>query len=155
MKKKSLHLKVIQNFFNTFSILLEGFVTYKSPLGPRAFYPGMPMVQGKDMASLVGFSRMAPLIAAWLSVGRSAKIRLINGRVLDLTALLRDGLIAGTDPQSSEYWGAIGDYQQPIVEATGIALALWLTREAIWVHMTPAQKNDVAAWLFQVNQKSA
>jgi len=41
--------------------------------------------------------------------------------------MLRTGILHGVDPRSNEYWGAIGDYDQRIVEAADIARILWLT----------------------------
>ncbi|KAG7294681.1 hypothetical protein NEMBOFW57_004759 [Staphylotrichum longicolle] len=42
------------------------------------------------------------------------------------TAAWLDGLKAGTDPPSPEYWGNVGDFDQRMVEMESIALAAWL-----------------------------
>ena len=39
------------------------------------------------------------------------------------------GIIAGTDPQSDEYWGTVTDYDQLIVEMASISTTLLLNPE--------------------------
>jgi hypothetical protein len=143
----------LEAYAKLFQYFVEGFVIYKSPEGARAYYPGLPNSQGKDMASLEGFSRIAPLLAAWIYGGRAQTIELTSGQTVDLVKLISIGIVAGTDPGSKEYWGTIRHNQQSIVEAADIALVLWLTRESVWAKLTPDQKSSVATWLFQVNGK--
>jgi hypothetical protein len=57
------------------------------------------------------------------------------------------GLLAGTDPDNPGYWGAITDYDQRIVEASDVALGLWLGRETLWAALSIEQRQRVAAWL--------
>jgi hypothetical protein len=141
------------DYTKLFQYFIEGFIIYQSPAGARAYYPGLPMIQGGDMASLEGFSRIAPLVAAWMYGGRTKYIKLSNGWTIDLVELLRSGIVAGTDPGSGEYWGSIRHYQQSIVEAADIALVLWLSRGSVWASLSPDQRSNVGAWLFQVNGK--
>ncbi len=62
------------------------------------------------------------------------------------------GIINGTDPNHSEYWGSIGDCDQKIVEAAPIGLALAIAPEKIWDPLTENQKKNLHTWLWQVNE---
>lgn len=143
----------VKSYNDLFLYFVEGFETYRTPLGANAIYPGFPSRNGPASDRLEGFSRIVPLMGAWVHSGRPDVVKLNDGSVVDLDATFRRGLIAGTDPQSPEYWGQIHDYNQRIVEASDIALALWLYGNRVWPQLTPAQQNNVAAWLGQVEGK--
>lgn len=135
-----------------FRYFVAGFLTYRSPLGAYADYVGLASYNGAAMDRLEGFSRLAPLVAAWLHGGRGSRIDLA-GRTVDLRELLYAGLIHGTDPASPEHWGPIRHWSQAIVEATDIALVLWLTRPLLWDALTHPEQMRIADWLRQVNHK--
>ena len=136
-----------------FTYFLAGYLAHASPRGATARYPGMPSANGPAMDRLEGFSRIAPLLAAWLHGGGQPAVRLPDGRSVDLAARLREAIVAGTDPESPEYWGDIKHWGQAIVEAADIALALWLARGPVWDRLDPAQQAQAARWLAQVNGK--
>jgi hypothetical protein len=94
-----------------------------------------------------GFSRFAPLAAAWLESGRPNRVELTGGRTVDLAALIRRGLLNGTDAKSPGYWGPILDYNQRIVEAADVALILWLTRDLIWKRLDESERDQIHRWL--------
>lgn len=139
-------------YVNLFRYFVAGFVTYRSPLGAHADYVGLGSYNGPAMDRLEGFSRLAPLVAAWLHGGRTTRIDL-DGRSVDLIDLLRVGLVNGTDPASPEYWGQIRHWGQAIVEAADIALVLWLTRPLLWDTFSPVERSRISSWLGQVNHK--
>lgn len=139
-------------YADLFRYFVAGFVAHRSPLGAYADYVGMGSYNGPEMDRLEGFSRLAPLIAAWLHGGRSSRINL-GSQTVDLLELLRTGLLNGTDPSSTEYWGKIKHWGQAIVEAADIALVLWLTQHLLWDALTEEQRTRVADWLLQVNHK--
>lgn len=141
------------DYKHLFEYFLNGFIAHKSVGYSRAYYNGDPMVQGPEMASLEGFTRTAPLFAAWIYGQHGTQYTLKNGHSIDLVNLLRTGILNGTNPEHAEYWGAIHDHQQSIVEAADVALVLWLTREYIWATLEEKQKNNITAWLRQVNGK--
>jgi len=113
-----------------FQYFLRGFIAYASPGFDRVFYPGMGSVHGYRLSGLEGFARTAPLMAAWIASGRDpAPMDPLTHKPVGLVAILRKGLLAGTDPDGPSYWGEITDFDQRIVEAADIARVLWLTRE--------------------------
>ncbi|GAA0979727.1 DUF2264 domain-containing protein [Acrocarpospora macrocephala] len=61
--------------------------------------------------------------------------------------LWREGLANGTDPGHPEYWGAVTDIDQRLVETAAIGLALALAPETIWDPLTGRQRDAVATWL--------
>jgi hypothetical protein len=130
-----------------FRYFLTGFLSYRQPQGALASYPGLPSTHGERVDAMEGFTRFAPLAAAWLHSGRSSEVVLADGRTLDLVEILRRGLMVGTDPASAEYWGEVGDYDQRMVEAADVALTLWLTRAVIWDRLSRQEREQIAGWL--------
>jgi hypothetical protein len=142
-----------ERYDRLFQYFLRGFVEYASSGFERVFYPGMGSVLGYRISGLEGFARTAPLLAAWIFSGRNkAPIDPVTHERVDLVAILRKGLLAGTDPASPAYWGKIKNYDVRIVEAADISRVLWLTREQIWTEFSVAEQNQVAAWLLEVNK---
>lgn len=137
-----------------FRYFVTGFAVRRSRLGAHADYAGMMSYNGPAADRLEGFSRMAPLLAAWLHGQRPQRVLLAEGTPVDLVELLTTGVLAGTDPASDEYWGDIRHWGQAIVEAADIALALWLAREQVWARFTRDERTRVARWLAQVNGKN-
>jgi hypothetical protein len=127
--------------------LLTGFLEWRSQDGARAIYPGLLSHHGADIDAIEGFSRFAPLIAAWLAGGRPAMLETLDGKPADLAELLRQGLVAGTDPDGPGYWGLPGKTDQRICEGADIALSLWLARDWVWTQLDAAEQDRILAWL--------
>lgn len=136
-----------------FRYFMLGWQTYRLPEGSGAVYPGLPSSHGAGADQIEGFARIAPLVAAWIFSGRPSTVDLRDGVRVDLHGLLREGVLAGTNPRSRGYWGAIPDYDQRIVEAADIALVLWLTRQTLWQGLTGPERSQIGRWLSQVNGK--
>jgi len=136
-----------------FQYFVLGWDTYRLPTGSGATYPGLPSQHGAGADRMEGFARLAPMVAAWLASGRPSSVEPLPGRDIDLSALLSAGILAGTDPKSSGYWGKIVDRDQRIVEASDVALVLWLTRHTMWPKLTAPEQAQVGRWLYQVNGK--
>ncbi|MCU0919242.1 MAG: DUF2264 domain-containing protein [Burkholderiaceae bacterium] len=132
---------------------MTGFAAFRSASGALADYPGPDSSNGPGMDRLEGFSRIAPLAAAWMHGGRDARLVLADGSALDLASMLRSGLLAGTDPASTDHWGRIEHWGLAIVEAGDIALALWLSRAQVWDRLNPDERHRIASWLLQVNDR--
>jgi hypothetical protein len=132
-----------------FRYFVSGFLAYRTPARSGARYPGAPSKNGAQADDLEGFSRIAPLIAAWLAGGRAPLVDTLDGVSIDLAGLLADGFAAGADPASSGYWGDIGHRDQRIVEAADIALAAWLARDSAWRALDEPGRRRLAGWLGQ------
>jgi hypothetical protein len=141
------------DYAGLFRYFMTGFVVRRSRLGAHADYVGLGSYNGPAMDRLEGYSRIAPLAAAWLHGGHDRHVELGDGRTYDLAALLKSGVLAGTDPASAEDWGAMRHWSQAIVEASDIALMLWLTRDVLWDSLDDTARDRIGRWLLQVNGK--
>jgi hypothetical protein len=132
---------------------VEGFLTYATESRALTHYPGMPAGGARKAEELEGFSRIAPLLGVWLEHGAQTPLTLPSGRDVDAAQILKSAVLAGTDHKHADYWGDITDRDQRIAEAADIALALWLSREAVWDRLEAPQRRQIAEWLLQVNGK--
>ncbi|MCK8565458.1 DUF2264 domain-containing protein [Yersinia ruckeri] len=119
----------------------------------HAYYPGRPSQQNARIDALEGVSRVLPILAAWLRNQPAGKGRMadLKGGTLDIAAILKQAFLAGTDPAHRGYWGVLHDYDQRICESADLALALWLCRQSVWDHFTPAQQQQISRWFNQIS----
>ncbi|KAF2454228.1 hypothetical protein BDY21DRAFT_381533 [Lineolata rhizophorae] len=61
------------------------------------------------------------------------------------------GLVAGTDPDGPEFWGAMEDRDQRMVEACPIGFALAVAGDAFWEPLGERERANLAAWLGGMN----
>ena len=57
----------------------------------------------------------------------------------------------GTNPESPSYWGDIKDRDQKIVELAALSCNLLMTPDVIWNRLTFDEQEQLASWLYQVN----
>ncbi len=72
---------------------------------------------------------------------------LAGGGHFDGIAHFVEGIANGADPEHPEYWGAVNDRDQRMVESAAIGYALALAPEAFWDGMTEKGRNNLANWL--------
>lgn len=142
-----------KSYEKLFLYFIEGFETFRTPDCAGANYPGLRSNHGKLIDRMEGFSRIVPLIAAWVRSGRPNEVRLVDGRVVDLVETFRRGLVAGTDPAAPAYWGKIRHFDQRIVECCDVALSLWLLRGHAWGRLSLTEQQRVIDWLQQAVDK--
>ncbi|ALS02512.1 hypothetical protein ATZ33_14330 [Enterococcus silesiacus] len=58
-----------------------------------------------------------------------------------------DKLTKGTDPQSADYWGAIQDYDQYMVETAALSVTLLLHKDYFWALLSEQAQRNVVNWL--------
>jgi len=100
---------------------------------------------GETAALLEGFSRVLWGLAPLWGGGHDCE---------GFSAIYLQGIINGTDPAHSEYWGEYGDSDQRMVETAAIGLALILAPEKIWNPLTDVQKKNLCSWLWQMNHRT-
>lgn len=61
------------------------------------------------------------------------------------------GIQEGVDPESPEYWGKLGSFDQRMVEMESIAFALLIAPNKIMSFLNPTSKSNLANWLQQIN----
>lgn len=127
---------------------VEGFLAVATPDFERAQYRGMGSSHGYRVAGVEGFARTAPLFAAWIAGGRNPVISgLAGGRSIDLRQLLAAAITAGSDPQHPGYWSDPNDFAQVLVEASDIAVAIWIARDSVWPLLSARAQANLLAWL--------
>ncbi len=62
-------------------------------------------------------------------------------------AWFRQGLLAGTDPDSPEFWGHSANFHQHSVEMGLMVIGLELSRESLWSTLSDSEKQQVLSWL--------
>ena len=68
--------------------------------------------------------------------------------------LTTQGILAGTNPASPDYWGGdLGDYDQLFVEMGALTAFLYETDGDFWQHLSSRQQHYILDWLEQVNHK--
>ena len=143
-----------QGYDALFDYFLTGFRAHASRDGAQIHYCGAASDAGLRINALEGFARTAPLFAAWLHSGRPARFHSeLTGEDVDLIAVLKNGILAGVDRDSAEYWGDITAANQRTgadqrsVEAADIARTLWLTKPLIWDHLQLRERQKILRWL--------
>lgn len=58
-----------------------------------------------------------------------------------------EGLQAGTDPESPEYWGDLGDFDQWMVEMESLAVVLLAKPDVFLEGMSECAKRNLTRWL--------
>lgn len=119
----------------------------------HAYYPGRPSQQSARIDAMEGVSRVLPTLAAWLH-NRPVDMTCMQGlnhKDIDVADILREALLAGTDPTHQGYWGALTDYDQRTCESADLALALWLSKTTTWDVFTVAEQNQVIRWFKQAS----
>lgn len=110
---------------------------YFSPGGARVRLSANGAHFDRAAADLEGFARplwgLAPLAA--------------GGGDLDIWDPYRQGLAHGTDPAHAEYWGAVGQRDQRLVELAAIGLAMRLVPHLLWGPLDARAKQTLAAYL--------
>lgn len=133
-KRKDLQEAVIQ--------ICEPLKKFFSPGGAQLILGDTGTHYLEGIARMEAFSRpLWGLVPLWAGGGDS-----------NLTDIYLKGLKNGTNPEHQEYWGAIGDKDQRMVETAVIGLALSLIPDKIWQPLTTKEKSNLAQWLNQINQ---
>ncbi len=97
---------------------------------------------GNEIAKMEGFSRVLWGLASYWAGG---------GEDESFLAIYQKGLANGTDPHSPEYWGDLHDKDQRMVEMAAVSYGILMTPEKLWEPLAAQEKDQLAAWLYQIN----
>lgn len=75
-----------------------------------------------------------------------------NGEDDWFAEIYRKGLAAGTDPESEEFWGNPGEFDQRFVEMVAVSYGIFFARETLWDRMTTTEQDKLAAYLYTINE---
>ena len=133
-----------ESFFN----LMSAIVKSASPGKARQLLPGPRSHHGRLADELEGFTRAFIMAGPWLNSSSSGLFE-YKGEKYDIGAFYREGILSGTNPGSSEYWGDIHDYDQHLVEMASLSWSLYLSKRHTWDRFTENEKKQVADYLYQ------
>ena len=131
------------DFIHATLALVQPLDQYKSPHNARikiATYTGAGF--SETAAQLEGFARPLWVVADLLR---------FEQRPEHLTTWI-EGIKAGTDPQSPEYWGDLGSFDQRMVEMESIAYAILSHPAAFGFKGDERTRKNLVAWLIQINE---
>ncbi|KAJ5272276.1 hypothetical protein N7478_007401 [Penicillium angulare] len=143
------------NRFRNRDDLLLATTSLLRPLEPY-FSPGNALVQlpvysgahfDETAAQLEGFARPIWAIAAVVADPSKSVTPEITRYVNRLVTGLRNGI----NPENSEYWGAIGDWDQRMVEAEPISVALLMAPKTFYDPLSPTDRRNLSQWLSGLN----
>lgn len=120
------------------------FAHYATDGYARAYYPGLPSILGRDSDSIEGCARNLPLLA--VLVNRN------EGNIEVHCEQLRQAFLNATNPKHRGYWGKLKSYHQTVCEAADFALALWLSRQQVWLHFHVDEQAQILHWLRGIEQ---
>ncbi|KAH7143439.1 hypothetical protein EDB81DRAFT_499026 [Dactylonectria macrodidyma] len=126
--------------------LLKPLTQYFSPAHARIRIPHAIGTQFDETAAqLEGFSRPLWAIGALLMGGELCS---------DLIDQWVEGFEAGVDPEHPEYWGAIKDMDQRMVETEMISFALLAApKHLLWERFSPETQRNMIRWLLGLHGK--
>ncbi|KAE8382656.1 hypothetical protein BDV26DRAFT_305236 [Aspergillus bertholletiae] len=130
--------------------LVQALEPYFSPGQARV---RLPVYSGahfdESAADLEGFARPIWAIAAACTESPSSTDPSLKAYAERLVS----GLAHGVDPSHPEYWGAIGDWDQRMVEAEAISFALLLAPSTFYEPLSAQTRTHLAEWLSGLNEK--
>jgi len=98
------NLTTTNRYEQLFKYFAYGNIKYQSTEGAFIYYPGEISTRGRTINGIEGFARFFPLAASWLSSDHSETI-VLNNKTYNIINTLKRGLLNGTNPTNSEYWG--------------------------------------------------
>ncbi len=97
---------------------------------------------GNKISRMEGFSRVLWGLASYIAGG---------GEENEMLEIYLEGLKNGTDKKSEEYWGDLHNKDQRMVEMAAISYSILLIPDKIWSPLSEESKENLAAWLYQIN----
>ena len=122
--------------------MIKPLVSHYSSAGAHLNVGVTAAAYGNRIAGMEGFSRVLwGLVPFWAGGGTEDTF----------LSLYQRGLASGPDPESDEFWGHLGDRDQRMVEMAAISFGILLIPELLWEPLTDRQKDNLAAWLGEIN----
>lgn len=133
-----------QDFQNLMLSFLNPLKKYYSKDKAGLCLGGAGTTYKRSTINMEGFSRpLWALSAFWAGRGEDDNFE----------SIYQQGVVAGTNPKSDEYWGKCNDYDQLLVEMAAIACTLALAPEKIYTPLAKDEQKNLIKWLNQINEK--
>lgn len=139
-------LRTRGNLQEALRAILTPLAAFTSPGGAQVRLGETAVHYDETAANLEGFARPLWGLASLLG----------GGADFDGQQKWVDGLKAGTDPESDEYWGEVRDRDQRMVEMC--PMGYWLAlcgpgENGFWKDFSGKEKSNVVAWFGSVNTR--
>lgn len=137
-------LKTRQDVVDAAVELLRPLVACLTPGKARMIAGNGSAHYSEDVAGMEGFSR-----ALW------AIVPMLMGHCPEAEPfweIWKQGIVHGTDPAHEEYWGDLHDSDQRMVEMAVMGMGLCFVPERFWEELSPAEQDNLYAWLNQINR---
>lgn len=108
---------------------------------------GQASNHGAQADRLESFARPCLWACHWLAAEPAGDESLSREAVAEW---FRRGLVAGTDPKSSAFWGPAANYHQHTVEMAALVLALEKASKWLWEPLSLRERDLVADWMGSV-----
>ncbi|KAI8653999.1 hypothetical protein NCS56_01355700 [Fusarium sp. Ph1] len=149
------------NPFQTRADLIRATIALLKPLtgyfSPEKARIRIPISTGthfdESAAQLEGFARPLWAIGALLFGYDSIVDEKLESQVSELVQPWVKGFISGTNPEHPEYWGAVHDMDQRMVEAEILAFAILSAPRKIYEPLSDRQKENITEWFKSMNGK--
>ncbi|RDL35989.1 uncharacterized protein BP5553_06601 [Venustampulla echinocandica] len=133
--------------------LLQPLEQYKSRGRARIRLPTTTGTGFSEQAAQVeGFARPLWFIASVQASPSHGEPSSSQARGISLESWIT-GLKNGTDPNSPEFWGSVGDFDQRMVEMESVAYALLIAPDAFGLADDAAAKANLITWLRSINSR--
>ena len=138
-----IELKSKKDFIDLISEILSPLKPFYSEEKGRVKLSGAGAVYCQDAIEMEAFARpLWGLSALWS-----------HGHLIEpFEKWYRKGLVSGTDPASSDYWGDTDDNDQRFVEMAPIAFSLLAAPDILWNPLSDEEKRNVAVYLNKINE---
>lgn len=137
-------LRTRQDVINAAMALIRPTVKYLTTGKSRLMLSATTAHYDEAIAGMEGFSRVLFAIIAML-----------KGKVPEAEEVWKDwreGMVNGVDPESDEYWGDIGPYDQRMVEMATYGMGMALVPDRFYHELPEKAKENLYNWLNQINR---
>ena len=107
---------------------------------------------GNKAAGIEGFSRLVWGLGPLFAGRQSDYLENQRSEIEKWYHIVRTGLLNGTNPQHPEFWGALKDYSQVMVEMAALAAYIILNRERLWTSFLDKERKQIFEWFDQINK---
>ncbi|MEZ9758795.1 DUF2264 domain-containing protein [Vibrio breoganii] len=113
----------------------------------KLYLDGYASCTNKDTDAIESMSRAMVFLSVFLAKDTSLSQSLRE----ELIVLFTSYFVNSSDSKSKSYWGNLHDYDQRLAEMADYALALWVTKEYVWINLEFEQQSKITDYLKQAN----
>ena len=100
-----------------------------------------------------GYTRSRILVASWLA-GTGKTTLFTKDQKINILDQFIEGLLSASDPDHPEYIGDRYENNQWMAEISGVALAIFITRDIVWNNLSPRERQQISRWMFSTTGRN-